>query len=476
METDQTTLYERIADRILAQIRCGTFRSGEKIPSIRRLSREMGVSINTVKEAYWLLEDGRFIECKPQSGYFVRKPDSRIPDLARAQRGEPMVKDVTVASACTNVLKNVLDNGYVPLGIALSDPTHLPLEKMHRLYVSDTNRRLAETFVYPQTDGIPELRVEIAKRLFSDGVSVSPDRIIVTNGCTEAVYLALSATCSPGDAIAVESPFYFSFNLILRGMGLKVIEIPNSPTTGINLDVLEFALKRHGIKACLVNHNFNNPAGSLMPEENKKKLVGLLLEYGVPLIEDDIYGDISYLPGRPKPCKAFDETDGVILCSSFTKTLASGLRLGWIVPGKWYERALEIKAMLSIAAPSPSQFYALSFLQSGGYDRHIRQFRRTIHRQMSEIRAAVIRHFPAETKVSLPNGGLVLWLELPHGVDSMEMYRLALDEGITVAPGALFSFDDRYRNYARLNVGYWSPEIEIAVATLGSIAGDLARG
>jgi DNA-binding transcriptional MocR family regulator len=279
------------------------------------------------------------------------------------------------------------------------------------------------------------------------------------------------AVATPRDTIARDSPTYFGLLQILESMGVKAREIPTHPREGISLEALEFALDRSRIAAVIAMPNAQNPLGFTMSDDNKKRLVKLLDKRGVPLIEDDVYGDLHHGDERPLPAKAFDRSGNVMLCSSFTKTVAPGFRLGWVAPGRWHANVQMLKFINSVGSPELLQMAVAEFLASGGYDRQLRTLRRVFRDQVSHVSAAVSEHFPSGTRSTRPAGGFILWVELPEGCDSEELFRQAIRNNISLGPGVLFSATDRYRNCIRMGCAEpWSPRIEQAIAKLGGLA------
>jgi DNA-binding transcriptional MocR family regulator len=337
------------------------------------------------------------------------------------------------------------------------------------MLASESRRYSLQSISYPPPQGHKRLRTQIARRSLNAGCSLAPDDIIVTSGCVEAMNLALQAVCRPGDTVAIGSPVYPTFLKSIQWMGLKVLEIP-STVEGMNLEVLDYAIRHNPVSACITIANFNNPLGSLMPDDRKRELVGLLAKRDIPLIEDDVYGDLAYSPERPPSTKAFDEKGLVLYCSSFSKTLAPGYRVGWIAPGRFREKVSQLKSLLNIATAAPTQLAVAEFLTNGGYDHHLRKIRRVYARQTALVREAVGRHFPAGTRVSRPEGGYILWVEMPEGFDAFRLYEGALREGIGIAPGTIFTLGDRYGNCFRLNAAFWSERVEQALETLGGMA------
>ncbi|KAF0215944.1 MAG: GntR family transcriptional [Geobacteraceae bacterium] len=467
-------LYEEVAARIGEMIGNGIYRAGERIPSIRALSRQMRVSVNTVMEAYARLENLGMIEARPQSGYYVcsnlTEPSRRA---AVEKAGDIAPNPVTLGDAALEVMRNIANPSLVPLGGGIPNTELSPVDKLNRMLASEARRFRLQSISYPPSQGHKRLRTQIARRSLNSGCSLSPEDIVITSGCVEAMNLALQAVCRPGDTVAIGSPVYPTFLKSIQWLGLKVLEIPSS-CSGMNLDVLDYAIRHNPVSACITIANFNNPLGSLMPDDKKRELVKLLAKHEIPLIEDDVYGDLAYGSSRPPSTKAFDEKGLVLYCSSFSKTLAPGYRVGWIAPGRFMEKVAQLKTLFNIATASPNQLAIAEFLTNGGYDHHLRMLRRVYSRQTHQLRDAIGHYFPHGTRVSRPEGGYILWVELPEGYDAFGLYELALREGISIAPGRIFTLGDKYGNCLRLNAAFWSERAEQALETLGGLAETLA--
>ncbi len=465
----KATRYEQVAERILGLIHNGVLKEGDKVPSIRQLSQELRVSVNTVKEAYWKLESQNHITAVPQSGFYV-KP--RTDSSGTRLDTNPSLLDPQKVSLC-RIYGSYQNNGRctpeISLSIASLNPQFWPTEKMGRFFQETLRHQELESYNYLMTPGYGNLREQIARWSITCGLTLSPDEIVITNGCHEAVFLALMVLCQPGDTVVLESPIYFNLLHLLEQLKLKIIEIPSSQTDGVNLETLRFVLENHPVKAMFSISNFNNPVGFSLPSRKKLQLVQLLTTFGVPLIEDDIYGDITF-GERPDVCKTHDKTGDVLLCSSFSKTIAPGLRVGWIVPGKYYDEVVKWKTLLNISTASINQIAIAKFLSEGGYGRHLRKLSKSLKTQIASLRACILHHFPKGTRVTNPKGGFLLWIELPDEIDTDVMYRQALERNILFAPGRLFSMKDRYMNCMRLNAGFWDQRVEKAVAHLGALA------
>lgn len=476
MASESALLYERVAQEITGLIEGGTFRVGDRVPSIRQLSKRMNASINTVMQAYAVLEDRQLIEARPQSGYYVRAraPEIDGPDLTARTALAPAT--ATISDLCQQVIRNMMRRDLLPLGSAVPHPQHLPIDRLNRIMASESRRFREQSVQYMMPPGYDRLQVQVARRALLAGISARPDEVLVTSGCVEAVVLALRATCRSGNTVAVESPFYFNFLQVIAELGLKALEIPATPREGISIEALGYAIEQSRISACLVIPNFGNPLGSLMPPERKRELVELLARHEIPLIEDDIYGELHFGHERPLAAKSFDRKGLVIYCSSFSKTLAPGYRVGWTIAGRFQPEMERMKMMINLATASPCQLAIAEFLATGGYDHHLRSIQRIHSRNLSQMADAVVRHFPADTRMTRPPGGFMLWVEMPTGVDAIRLFQRAVEQGISIAPGPLFSLSGKYHNFIRLSSALWDETVEAGIRKLGELAHDLLRG
>jgi DNA-binding transcriptional MocR family regulator len=469
-------LYEQVAERLGDAISAGTLRAGDRLPSVRQLSLRERVSISTVLQAYLHLESVGLIETRPQSGHYVRRRER--PRLAEPLVSRPAAAatPVTVSALVARVYRSARDSRLVQFGTASPAPELLPTRRLYRELNALTREAGDAGILYDLPPGCPELRQQLARRSLDWGCALSPEDFITTCGASEAINLCLLAVARTGDTIAIESPAYYGTLQAIEALGLRALEIPSSPRSGMELDALQAALERRRVAAVLVVPSFSNPVGSCMPEENRKRLVAMLAERDVPLIEDDIYGDLHFGSERPRTCKAFDTTGNVLLCGSFSKTLAPGFRVGFVAPGRFRERVELLKFSHTVATATLPQLTIARFLQEGGYDRHLRALRRRLAAQVERMAEAVAEHFPEGTRVARPLGSSLLWVELPPRVDSLELHAKALEAGVSIAPGPIFSArPDSYRNFIRLSCGHpWTPRIEGAMSTLGSLARSLA--
>ncbi len=465
------TLYQQLAESVQKLIERGTLRPGARVPSVRRMALQRDVSVSTVLQAYTLLENRGLLEARPQSGYYVRSRPGLLAPEPRMARPMARPSEVGVSDLAAEVIDASGDSGYLALGAACPHHSLFPNKKIARLLGAVGRDDPSLLGRYAMNSSYPPLCREIARRYLQVGTPLDHDELVVTIGCTEALNLALRAITRPGDTIAIETPSYFGILQTTQALGLKVIEIPSDPREGICLDALRHAIETCPIKAVLVIPTFQNPLGSCMTDERKAALYDLLVEHDLPAIEDDIYGDLHWGDRRPKPLKAWDNDGRVLLCSSFGKTLAPALRVGWCAPGRYLERVRRLKFTNTLSTPVVLQKTLSDFLRNGGYDHHLRSIRRAYREQVQHFSTAIVRAFGPGTRISRPQGGFVLWVELPAGVDTMRLHHDAMAHHINIAPGPLFSVRDRYRNCLRINCGLpWNERIEQALATLGRLA------
>lgn len=466
--------YEKLADELGGLIAGGVLRAGERLPSVRRLALEKRVSISTAVQAMRQLELRGLVEARPQSGFFVR---ARPPVLAATGMHPTPAAPVAVDlnQRLVEVLQTNQQPGIVPLGAALPAAALLPVAALHRRYAS-VARRFPQLLNGASHTDINDAQLvrQIVRRSLAWGGPLDTDEIVVTNSCTEALHLCLRAVTRPGDTVAVESPAYYVMLQLLESMGLRALEIPTDPATGLSVPALDLATRDGKVAAVLLVANASNPLGSVMPDESKRKLVRLMAARDIPVIEDDIYGDLCFGAQRPWPLKAFDgaekDAGNVMLCASYSKCLSPSLRIGYVAAGK-YRAAVALQKMLASGGTNPiTQRVLAEMLESGAYERQVRGLRRQYQIQVEQMLAAVARHFPAGTRMTRPQGGFVLWVELAGDIDTAALWRQAIDAGIAFVPGNLFSPSGLYRNCLRLNCGNpWSEDIEAAVARLGKL-------
>ncbi|MBA5687040.1 aminotransferase-like domain-containing protein [Rugamonas apoptosis] len=470
-------LYESLVADIESQVARGVLREGDKLPSVRQTSQHRGLSISTVLRAFSMLESRGVIESRPQSGYFVRPRPGAAPRPAPAPAAPALVlsSEVDVSRLVLSTLRTIRTQGAVPLGSPYPDPSPFPWPRISQ-YANALARRAQHWSVMDDLPpGNPELIRQIARRHMENGLAVDPSEIIVTVGATEAINLCLQAVARPGDTVAVESPTFYAMLHAIERMGMRALEVPTDPREGISVEALRSILTQQRVAACMVMPNFQNPMGFQMSDVRKRELVALLSSHDIPVIENDVYHELYYGDSHPTSLKAYDTKGLVLHCCSFSKSLTANYRIGWALPGRYTAQVEKLKFLNTLTTPTLPQMAIAEYLLNDGYDRHLRKVRKGYEQRARMMAAAVLRFFPPGTRVSEPQGGYVLWVELPAGVDAMKLYALALERKITVGPGHMFSARGSYANYIRLNYSYeWSKEIEDALRMLGRLVAQLA--
>lgn len=463
--------YQKLEAEIKTAIQQGKLRVGEKLPSIRQQCETYGVAKATVIHAYERLEASGWVEARPKSGFFVRQvmaatqspKESKTVSVPQLIDMNDLMRDIMAQSAAFDITPEPLRRDEVPQGVV----------EMNRALSRALRQQngMAHQY-YDEPAGLLELREQIAERYHRRGCYLAADDLMVTSGCQHALFLALMACCEPGDVVAVESPGFYGALQLLESLGLQVLEIPVSPQTGISLDSLEAALSQWQIKACIVTPAFATPTGSLMPESYKQRLLSLAEQHDFIIIEDDIYGELSFAQ-QPQPLKTDDQTDRVILCGSFTKGLSRELRLGWLVAGeRYYAKILRLKMVNLLATSRFLQQGLALFIKDGGYDKHLRRLRPQLAQQKDQLVALLAEHWGdlGEIRVSQPKGGLTLWVELPDRYDISALYLEARERGIVITPGNLFTAQDRYRNCLRMSYAHpWNSKRQAALIALAEV-------
>ncbi|MBN1931531.1 MAG: PLP-dependent aminotransferase family protein [Desulfobacterales bacterium] len=463
--------YVILANKFEDKILSGSYQIGERLPSIRELHNSMGLSISTIYQTYIELEKRELIEAQPRSGYYVKK-------IKHLEVPKPQVKSImcktrrySTGDLTAEIVKTIQDRDFLQLGCTVISPELLPLKQFNRAIREISKFDMEAIVSYANSDGDFKLKRELAKRMtLNKSGYVDENEIVITNGCMEALSLCLRTVTKPGDTIIVESPTFFNLLQLIQNLGLYVVEIPTCPQDGINLQALENVVKSNQIKACVIISNFQNPLGCVIPDEKKAQLVEFMNRQDIPIIEDDIYGDLYFEDPRPSTLKSFDKKGLVLYCSSFSKTLSPGMRIGWTMAGRFTERIKRLKLNSTLASPLITQLIIADFLLNGSYERHLRRLRNALKNQMSLSRAAISEFFPEQTRVTSPKGGFMLWIELPDNMNSVEIFYKARKRKISIVPGLICSSSGEYKNCLRISCGIpWSGNVRKGFSVLGSI-------
>lgn len=461
-------LYLKIANSVTEQIKSETLQFGDRLPSLRSAQKLYNVSLNTVKQAYMELESRSLVESRPKYGYYVSQTSQRklaLPSVGKMKTSEG---ENTPEDLIGKVFGTIDGTDVTQFALGIPGKSLLPVAKMKKCMIDVMKRKHDSGTNYEPVQGSERLRREIAKWSIVMEGKITEDDLVITSGAMNGVYNCLMAVTRPGDSVAVESPVYFGILQAIQLLGLKAVEIPTHPISGVDLDALKKVLP--DLSACCFVVNYNNPLGFQMPDENKKELVKMLTEHNVPLVEDDVYGNIYFGAGRPKPCKFYDEAGIVMWVGSVSKTLAPGYRVGWVAPGKFKEKIIRQKLVQTVSGPSLFSDVIADFLEHGRYDHHLRMFRKKLYANYLQIQKSVTQYFPDNTKISEPKGGFMLWLELDKRICTEDLYDEALSQKVNFAPGRMFSQYNQYQNCMRLNYALeWTDRVESDLEKLGKM-------
>ena len=477
MSATALPLYQQLADRLVALIERSALKRGDRLPSVREMARQQGVSAATVVQAYRTLEDRRVLEARPRSGYFVaasvRRTPQRLPTLAQPEISQPSPESmpVDVSTLVEQVMQAAGDPRFISFGAACPSGDLFPPERLRKALGRALQRQHAALSRYPFAPGIRPLREAIARRTLGWGCTLDPERILITNSCLESISLCLRAVTQPGDIVAIESPTYFGLLQILETLGLRALEIPTHPRTGLSLPALQLALETQPVKALLSVPTLSNPLGAVMPLTERRALARLLQTHQLPMIEDALYNDLCPRADGRRAVQSFDTEGLVMLCSSYSKTLAPGLRLGWVEAGRWSPKVRRLAATLAGGRTELLEWAMTELLDQIQYEPALRQLRTMLGKRMDQARALIAHCFPAGTRVTQPDGGFILWLELPEGLRALDLYEAALRERICIAPGPMFSASTRHDHCLRLGLGRgWGPAEQQALQRVGQMA------
>ena len=473
-------LYRRLATHYRSVIEAGALARGARFPSVRSLMQRHDVSLSTALQVCRWLEQEGWLEARPRSGFFVSQPAQQLPAIAEPS-ADIQPDPAQYVGIHVKVSEFIARGRQASIKVAFSSARAAP-----ELYPSEALRQAGARVLkrYPDilvtpgaANGQPEFRQALARRAVDSGMRLAPEEIVVTQGCIEALHLALRAVTVPGDVVAVETPTFYGLLQILEGLGLRALEIPTSPQHGLSLPAFELALRtQESLKAVVVVPHLQNPLGAIMPDAHKAQLVAMCEIHGVALIEDDTYTPLVERNPVPRAIKSWDSTGNVIHCASLHKVLAPGMRLGWISAGRWQARVEMLKYAQSRNNEAMAQLVAADFMASPAYERHLNRLRQHLRRQREHMAVSIFRAFPAGTRMNSPQGGLSLWVELPAGMSSRELFEAALGEGILIAPGLIYSNSDRYEGFIRLNCGMpVTAEVEAALQCLGRLCANLPR-
>lgn len=467
--------YIQLADELEKKIRSGSYRAGEKLPSLRKLRQQTGMSVSTIYQAYGELEMRGVVDVREKSGFYAKALLEKILPLPIKSKRKVTPHKIAINALSAMLQQSLSNPSMVPFGAAIPVPELLPCKQLATSFRSAAAQYGDGSYMgYGHPSGLPELRRQIGRRFMGFSASENDEEIIITRGCMDAIDLCLRTVAKAGDIILVESPTFLCYLQLIEDLNMRALEVPVDSERGLSVESVAATLEEHDVRAALLNPNFHNPLGCVMQEEDKRQLVELMGSRGIPIIEDDIYGELFFGSTRPVTLKAFDQRGLVLYCSSFSKTIAPDLRIGWTLPGRFREKVKRLKFNASISSSQLGQLAVADFLASGQFDRHLRVMRNKIQQQVTDTGLAVARYFPPGTRMSAPKGGLCLWIELDEQIDGLELFTRAEKQNISILPGTLCSGSDHYSHCFRMNCGtIWDAKIEGALKTLGEIVTEL---
>jgi len=463
-------IYLDMANKLASMIEENVYKAGEKLPSLRSLHRQNGISIGTVLQAFNHLADKGLITSREKSGYFVSYGFKRKlppPQTIPASLSE---RTVRIDRLLQKLRADGTGKDFVSFANALPDHRLLPFNGIKRALQTVSRDISGSYLAIEERKGNVQLREEIAKRSFAWNGSLHADDLVITNGAMEAVILCLKAVTKEGDTILAQDPCYYGIMQTLEYLNLKVVTIPCHSDTGIDVADVEAACDKFDVKACVLVANFNNPDGACLNSEKKRQLAELASKRKLPVIEDDLYGDIFFHGNRPDTIKTYDKNGWVMYCSSFSKSLVPGFRIGWCAPGKFAYEVARLKSMHNGPVCNFTQRALHQLLASGLYERHLKKFRVELQKNLLRTMHLIEQHFPEGTKISSPFGGLVIWIELPPNINTVNLQDEAFTRGISYAPGEIFSANGDYQNYLRISFcRLWDTKTENALIRLGEL-------
>lgn len=507
------TLYEKIANQISEMIHTGVLKQSEKLPSLRKASQIYGVSPATVQQAYFLLETQGVIYAKERSGFYINSAfkesgtkdlpvstfsqdavdfvedllqnhslspqpyASSLSETSNAIIAKPIKEqNIEMSDFIFSILESHKDASHIPFGSAFPSPELFPINHLTDSMAKSLTGLTHASYelVSDMPGGSRELARQIELRYRLNGLKIQREELVITSGAMEALSLSLQAVTKPGDLVAIEAPCFYAILQILERLQLKAVEIPVDVQTGMDIEYLGDMLNNFDIKAIVLMTKYQNPTGCTMPQSHLVQLYDLVKMHQVPVVVDDVYSEVYFDAELPAYLKELD-TEGLVLhCDSFCKSLAPGFRVGWVAAGRYAKQIERLKLMTTISPSVPSQLAISHYLKHRNYDRHLMRLRAELQKSQEKMLDAIRTFFPKEAKVTMPMGGYFLWVELPKEIDALELYRRALAQHISIAPGPIFSASQEFRHHIRLNYGLkWTAELDEAMARLGQMIHEL---
>ena len=459
---------EQLALNIRQLIENGAWKAHSKLPSLREQSQISGYSLMTVLNAYQELEAQGLVYTKQKSGFYVTERLNQTEQPVPSSLS--LNAHIQMNSLVFGYLKSIQPADVSPLGSAFPNAELLFNPKFMQILAQHAKRKAS----YMSHDHMPpgnyELRTIIANRYCLQGIPTHANDIVITSGALDALNLSLQALTKPGDFILLQETIFYGAWQAAERLGLQVITIPEHPVSGFDLDSFEQALKQYPIKVCWLMLNIHNPIGFSVRDEIKQRIASLLEEYQVYLIEDDVYQELYYGTQKPLSMKYFDRQQRVLHCASFSKTLGSAVRVGWVYAGQFSHAIQHFQLMSTVSASPLLQNTLVDFLSHHHYEKHLRQLRKELEKHKKVFYQQLKQRLNPACKIHYYSSGYFLWIELPAYLDGYTIYEQLIQNKIGIAPSQLFRSEQVSQNFIRLNCSFaWTAEIEHAVTVLAQV-------
>lgn len=461
--------FEAFTSDIQQNIRDGIYKPGHKLPSVRELQKRYKISISTIQNGYEHLVMLGLVVPVAKSGYYVAMhPDEKQNVLPP---GKPVVRDAIFEKNTGWITSSRGEKKIQEFNVATPGDLIISQKLLLRTMQQIIREKGVGLLRYYPSNGSEELKSNIVKHAAGYKTRIDARELVITDGAIQALYIGLSAVCRTGDVIAVESPCVFSVLEVIRVLGLKVIEVPINYKDGFDVDFFKRACRTNKIRAVVVTPNFHNPTGLLLSDEAKRAIVDIALQHNVVIIENDIYGDLYFSGTRPSTLKSYDESGSVMTYSSYAKTLAPGIRLGWLSSGKFLEKAEQIRFSIGSTVSPVYQETVNRLLSTNSYNRHVRSFRMQLAKNAYFTINLLAKHFPEGTFIVPPAGGYNIWVQLPGDVNIDTFYRHCEKIGVKFTPGNTFSFSGKFaHNFRIVFADKYSPPKIRALKAAGNFA------
>jgi 2-aminoadipate transaminase len=473
--------YVQIRNQLRDRILRGDLSVGARLPPERTLARTLGVSRTTVVSAYDELEAEGLVQGHVGRGTVVvgAPPRPDVQPIAWPAHfsglGRRLAQRATAAELLT-LHRLSIQPGVISLALGLPDPALLPPERLRLAWEAIVERLGATAVGVCPVQGTAAVREVITSRMRERGVKVDPEGIVVVNGSQHGLGLLVRLLAEPGETVLVETPTYFGAVQSFLAWGLRLVGVPID-RDGMDVEQAEFLLARYRPRFIYTGPTYQNPTGATMSLERRERLLVLAQQYQVPIVEDDPFGDLYFHEPPPPPIRALDRDGHVLYLSTFSKNLAPGLRVGWLVaPGPVAERVAVLNQVTELLPNTVGQHLVAEFAQRGWLDEQIAQARATYSSRCQVLDAALHRHRLPGMQWAVPEGGMFLWLQLPAPVDAHDLLTDTGRKGVVFLPGSLMYPADGPRNVCRLNFSVPDPEaIEQGVATIAASVGQMLR-